>query len=189
MFLTPTLLQFLVWSMERSPTVHCLMTRDVPNMMWPLTLGHLTPLWITSTTEHQVFLLHNPDAKPKIRLVFATTFYLFNANSLKKNISMIIKISYFIILFFIICLIFAIQMKFWMILYNLFATNSGLFFQNKIYIADGQPEVFNIATGVWGTWPAPIYNMTTSQCMVQWKDSFIMFGSNKYQVCNNLSDT
>jgi hypothetical protein len=65
---------------------------------------------------------------------------------------------------------------------SFFSVIVGLFYKNKIYIADGQPEVFDIATGVWGTWPAPIYNMTFDQCMVQWKDSFIMLGYYRYQV-------
>jgi hypothetical protein len=36
----------------------------------------------------------------------------------------------------------------------------GVFYNNKIYIADGDAEVYDGATNTWKAWPKPIYNMS-----------------------------
>ncbi len=53
-----------------------------------------------------------------------------------------------------------------------------------MYIADGNPEVFDGALNSWRSWEPPIYTMTNEACIVVWRDSFIMLGAYRYQKFN-----
>ena len=60
---------------------------------------------------------------------------------------------------------------------------TGIIHQEKIYIADSSAaEMYDPATGVWKSWPAPSLNMSLESCMVAWKDTFLLMGNNKLQV-------
>ena len=60
----------------------------------------------------------------------------------------------------------------------------GLAYKNKIYILDGKPEVFNVATNVWTALPIPPASIGFDGCAVQWTDSLLVFGNGKYQRFN-----
>ena len=50
-------------------------------------------------------------------------------------------------------------------------------YNNKLYITDDfNPEVFDPATNVWSSWPAPPNRSADGPCLVAWKDSFFMIG-------------
>ena len=56
--------------------------------------------------------------------------------------------------------------------------------QNRVYIVDKEAKYLDFDTKTWQPWPAPIYYMEWEACIVQWRDSFLMLGNNRYQSFN-----
>jgi hypothetical protein len=54
-------------------------------------------------------------------------------------------------------------------------------YDNKVYLADNNPEYYDGASGTWKNWITPPYTMNYDACMVVWRDSFIMLGYGKFQ--------
>ena len=53
----------------------------------------------------------------------------------------------------------------------------GEVFEKKIYIADdSNPEVFDPATKIWSSWPAPSNPSGWCPCLLAWQDLFILIG-------------
>ena len=70
----------------------------------------------------------------------------------------------------------------------------GEVFNNKIFLADDlNPEVFDPILNSWSSWPTPLNKTGYGSSLVEWKDTFILFGgsSNKrgIQVFNHSSNT
>jgi hypothetical protein len=55
---------------------------------------------------------------------------------------------------------------------------TGQLYNGKFYwLGDGiQNEVYDISSNVWSSWPALPVRTAAGQCMVTWRDSFIIFG-------------